>query len=325
MKFSIDSKIIKLNGDNKSKESTSEVKEETSEVKTCKPVLTDKHIYQFDVNRPRPKHLWAIQNLIPFKSTNVLLGKEGNGKTFLAIDLACHLAHGLPFMGLQVKKCAVLYILGEGGFGFDNRLRAWYQYHGDIDSTGVPIYIRNIPYQFDDKGSAQECTRRVKEILANHPDVDGCAVFIDTLNRNLSNDADENSNKRMGGFVNNVINTLSCMDKVFCFALHHKNRSGGIRGHSSLAGNADNILECKYNPGKMEANLSVLKAKESETGQHYSFKAHKVALPDKDEYGNQIETLVMDFDKKLESSSNDSDGNKELSGQGCSMLKTLVG
>lgn len=302
----------------KSKEPVSETKENLP--KTSK-IFEQTHIHRYDANRSRPKHLWAIQGLIPFKSTNIILGKEGNGKTFLAIDLACHLAHGLPFMGLQVKKCAILYILGEGGFGFENRIDAWYQHHQDINSENVPIYIRNIPYQFDVKESAQECRRMVAELIRCHPDMEGYAIFIDTLNRNLSNDADENSNKGMGGFVNNIINTLSCMDKVFCFALYHKNKQGKSRGHSSLEGNADNIWECTYNSESLEAKLSIKKAKESQTGQNYLFKAHKIALPHKDEYDNPIETLVMEFDKKLTSQS---DGDKDLSEHDKAYFDVLV-
>lgn len=286
--------------------------------------FTDKHIYRFDINRPQPKYLWAIQSLIPFKSSNILLGKEGNGKTFLTIDLAAHLAHGIPFMGLNVKKCAVFYILGEGGFGFDNRLKAWYQYNGHIDSKEGFIYVRNIPYQFDKDDSAKECKRMLNQIIKNHPDMEGYAIFIDTLNRNLSCEADENSNRGMGNFVNNIINNLSCMDKVFCFALHHKNKEGRIRGHSSLAGNADNIWECSYDPGNMEVNLSVIKAKESETGQNYLFRANKVVLDESDEYDNHIETLVLDFDKKLEGKVNNSDSDKPLSDQDKAYYDVLV-
>lgn len=54
----------------------------------------------------------------------------GAGKTWVVLDVAAHVAAGLPWQGRAVTRTRVLYVAGEGAPSFDTRLRAWEAKHG---------------------------------------------------------------------------------------------------------------------------------------------------------------------------------------------------
>lgn len=46
----------------------------------------------------------VVDGLMPRSGLTVLYGESGSGKTFNALDLACHVAAGLPWRGLDVEQ-----------------------------------------------------------------------------------------------------------------------------------------------------------------------------------------------------------------------------
>ncbi|MGR3342134.1 MAG: AAA family ATPase, partial [Paracoccaceae bacterium] len=55
---------------------------------------------------------------------SVVYGPPNAGKSFLALDIAHHIAIGKSWAGSRVHKSAVLYIASEGGLSFQNRVAA---------------------------------------------------------------------------------------------------------------------------------------------------------------------------------------------------------
>jgi hypothetical protein len=65
-----------------------------------------------------------------------LSAPSGSGKTWVVLDIAAHVAMGMPWQGREVAHRKVLYVAGEGAPSFDQRITAWEQKHGitaDID------------------------------------------------------------------------------------------------------------------------------------------------------------------------------------------------
>ena len=62
---------------------------------------------------------WLDRNCL-----SMLYGPSNAGKTFVALDIAMHIAAGKSWRGLRVNGGPVLYIAAEGGAGIRNRLAA---------------------------------------------------------------------------------------------------------------------------------------------------------------------------------------------------------
>jgi|GEM_PF-2120504 len=61
---------------------------------------------------PEPRH-YRVAGLLPADATTSLYADGGSGKSLLAVHLACHVALGLPWLGLDVDSTPVLYVDAE--------------------------------------------------------------------------------------------------------------------------------------------------------------------------------------------------------------------
>jgi hypothetical protein len=76
----------------------------------------------------RPEPAWSVDGLIPETGFTLLIGRNQVGKTFLGVDLACHISLGRPWFGRATRQTRVVYIDLEG---IDNdRVTAWMNHHG---------------------------------------------------------------------------------------------------------------------------------------------------------------------------------------------------
>ena len=64
-----------------------------------------------------PAENWLVKRLIPASSIVVFFGNSGHGKTFVVIDLLCHIAAGLEWCSNKTRKGPILYLAGEGQHG----------------------------------------------------------------------------------------------------------------------------------------------------------------------------------------------------------------
>src|SRR6266567_1539188 len=76
-----------------------------------------------------PEQDWIITNFLYEDAISVVYGPPGCGKSFIALDWACHLALGIDWLGRRVKHCRVIYIATEGVRGYRRRLQAWCAHH----------------------------------------------------------------------------------------------------------------------------------------------------------------------------------------------------
>jgi hypothetical protein len=88
---------------------------------------------------------WLVKHVVPADSIGVIYGGSGTFKSFIAIDLAMHIAHGMEWLGKKTKKGPVLIIAAEGGAGLWRRIVAWHRHRrlrwDDIDVRVLPMAI----------------------------------------------------------------------------------------------------------------------------------------------------------------------------------------
>lgn len=195
--------------------------------------------------RPKPKKLhelaknppgpYLIKGMLQRGSHTVMYGAPGAGKTFVALDLAYHVAAGKEWQGRRVKQGTVLYLAYEGIGGMAKRAAALAQHYGDGD---VPLYVTGADYNLREPAGR----KLLGEDLAHLPDKPALVV-IDTLARAMKG-GDENSAQDMGA-MNDAVSALIEATGACVMLLHHsgKNKAGGARGSSALLGAIDTEFE----------------------------------------------------------------------------------
>lgn len=178
---------------------------------------------------------YLIKGLLNRGSQAVAYGAPGEGKTFIALDIAYHVAAGKEWMGRRVHQGLVLYLAYEGVGGFVARSMALQRYYGDAD---VPLYIHSADYNLRDIAGRHG----LRDALATLPEKP-ILVVIDTLARAMKG-GDENSAQDMGALMD-AVGALSVSTGACVLLIHHcgKNKDGGARGSSALLGAIDTELE----------------------------------------------------------------------------------
>ena len=64
---------------------------------------------------PEPEQEWVIDGLVPSGTVTNLAGHGGTGKSLLLLEAAAHVVVGMPFLGRNVARGAVVYFSGEDG------------------------------------------------------------------------------------------------------------------------------------------------------------------------------------------------------------------
>lgn len=233
-----------------------------------------------DLQPPR----WLIKSLIEKDSLAVLYGKPGDGKSFLAIDMAASVATGTNWHSKKTAPGAVFYIAGEGQNGLARRFKGW-EIARDVSLKDAPLLISCTPIGLD----IEENAINVKEVvtaLASQLKQKPVLIVVDTLARNFA--GDENSTKDMNSFVRGM-DSLRIAWGTSILIVHHtgKDISKGARGSSVL--NA--AIDAEYSVKMDENNVITMashKMKEAELPPPLAFKLQRVKLPIDDEDGDDL-------------------------------------
>lgn len=215
---------------------------------------------------------WQIEGVIPEQSLVLLAGDTEAGKSFLALDLALRMVHGMAFCGREVAAGSVIYLAGEGHSGLAARLCAWRREHLVAEGAAGERYLVTAdgipPLSKDTMVKTIELVDMVAKEKGHKP----ALVVIDTLSQGLL-DGDEND----ASTVAPVLRGLSDLRKFFsCSVLlvHHLVKLNGgkgpptkptrdsIRGSSALTRNVDTILGLVVESGIRQ--LRVWKQKDGE-------------------------------------------------------------
>jgi hypothetical protein len=208
---------------------------------------------------------WLIDDVLPRAKVGVIYGASGSGKTFFALDMACHVHAGLPWRDCFTEKADVFYIAAEAGRGIKKRIAAWSSAHPE--QSNLPWFV---DYQPD---LAQlESVRDIRDSIKKRCPSAGL-IFVDTLA--LSHSGDENSTKDMSLMLRNC-QTLAEETGAVVILVHHtgKDETKGMRGSSAVYAGADFVYEIT-SAGK-EHGMQIDKQKDGERGRKFGFTLRSV-------------------------------------------------
>lgn len=212
-----------------------------------------------------------------------MFGAANVGKSFLLIDLACHIAAGMNWRNCITKKSTVLYIAGEGLSGLAGRFKAWTLRHGEIPDL---LFVRPFPVGLTSAGAAAALAERMSG-LPEKPRL----VILDTLAANFG-PGNENDAKDMAAALDGL-RTLGGDWLVLC--AHHTGHSDKerSRGHSSLFAALD-VEICVSRPDPAgPIKVSHTKCRDMERMEPLFFDLDPEKLPWADEDGDPINSLVL--------------------------------
>jgi len=230
---------------------------------------------------------YIVRGLLPRTGLAVVYGPPGCGKSFLALDVALHIADGRPWAGCRVNEVGVVYVAAEAGEGFKRRVIAARERLGVHGSSfALMTAAPNLGAQPGDTNAFASAIRAQCYALGWRPGI----VVLDTLARVIPG-VDENSSREMGRFISNaeaISRSLHCL----VLAIHHvgKNSESGMRGSSALHGASDVEWSIVNEDGVRTIKLA--KSKEGADDLSWTF-CLEVVQAGVDEDGEPITTCVV--------------------------------
>lgn len=223
-----------------------------------------------------------VQGLLTMDSESWMIGAPGSKKSFVATDIAAHVACGRPWQGLRVAQGDVVMIVAEGAGSMGPRIKAWQVEHGQPMSENVHILPR--PVQAVDLPAwavLREACRRLAPVL----------VVIDTQAR-VTVGLEENSAKEMGVYIE-AVRSIREATGACVLTVHHTGRQGGdARGSSAIDGAQTTELKVESTPGALRGKLKSEKQKDLQLAPDVEliFAVHEVGI---DEDGQKVTSLAV--------------------------------
>lgn len=171
-----------------------------------------------------------VKGWLSASGLSVLFGPSNAGKTFVALDIAMHVAAGEEWRGYKVNPGPVLYIAAEGGAGVLNRLAAF---------KAENPHMANAPFTLLPLGLDLHASGDAKIMASLLADTKPALIVVDTLARSIG-EGDENTAKDTALFVRNC-DLIRQVTGAHVMIIHHsgKEEGRGARGSSALRAAVD--------------------------------------------------------------------------------------
>ncbi len=231
-----------------------------------------------------------VERLLLDEAMSVIYGESGCGKTFLALDLALHVAAGCPWFGRAVEKGAVLYLALEGQHGIVNRIAAFKKLNHDCED--LPLAVVPVAVNLLDPTADTSRVIAAAKAAAGTLRLPVRLVVVDTLSRALAG-GNENSSEDMGALVRNGDRIRQTV-KAHVQYVHHsgKVQALGARGHSLLRAATDTEIEVSRDEERGESVARVTKQRELELEGEFGFRLDRVTLG-QDRRGKAVTSCVV--------------------------------
>lgn len=221
---------------------------------------------------------YLIKGVLLPAATAILYGPSASGKTFLVIHIACCLASGAHFFGRPVVEGATLYVVLEGQYGFDLRIKAALAHHPSIESR-VAYLKASMGLAFPE--SATLAVSSIIDAAKQHErqaQTPVRLIVIDTLARAMAG-----ANENDAAAVSEVMTSAAAIQAETGAAVlfvHHpgKDSNKGMRGSSALLAAADTVICVDREKAAPERRVTVEKCKDGEEGALGSFTLEQVSL-----------------------------------------------
>ncbi|MEZ8890189.1 helicase RepA family protein [Vibrio sp. 10N.247.311.14] len=216
---------------------------------------------------------WLVKSFFSKSSFGVIFGKSGSRKSFIAVDLSCSIATGIPWQNKTVATGAVVYVAAEGQTGMAQRIKAWEITNGQKVEH---LYLLGQSLLLSDASVRDSLIQSIHDI-ENKNGVKVQLVVLDTLARNF--EGDENSSDAMGKFIRGCDIVKDIADTTI-LCIHHcgKDTSKGVRGSSALIGACDFEFKVTHNATTNLTTLSNTKQKDAEAAPDFVFDFQAVSL-----------------------------------------------
>jgi hypothetical protein len=221
-----------------------------------------------------------INDLLFTNTNNVLFGASNAFKSFLAVDITCHVANGRNWHGSKVIEGGVIYVAGEGSYGVQRlRIPGWHKHHGIEFTDAIPIRVVSVNVLLD-VPEEQAAERLHRTGIAAFGKPTRLYVF-DVLKRSMK--GSESDDKTIAAVIATQQHLLRLADGSAILTLTHtgwadQNRT---RGHTDYWGSCDTRLKAEGDKENQTTVLEVERHKDAEGGQSWGFQLEETVVDEK--------------------------------------------
>ncbi len=203
------------------------------------PPRTLKLIRATDVS-PTPS-LYAdelVERVLGRKMMSCLYGPSNAGKSYVALDMACAVALGRPWMGRRTRRGLVLYLATEGGASVCDRVKAY-----RIEREAALDLLAIVPNAIDLRDESSNAA--LLDVIERAEMATGekvALIVADTLAA-MTPGGDENSGKDMGLVIQRAQGIIQRTGAHWLW-VHHtgKDTAKGMRGWSGMFAALDTAI-----------------------------------------------------------------------------------
>ncbi|HEX4333808.1 MAG TPA: AAA family ATPase [Usitatibacter sp.] len=228
-----------------------------------------------------------VKGIIGRGDFGVIYGGPSTGKTFLTIDMACHVALGEPWRGRKTSAALAVYVAAEAGRSILTRfVAARERLVPEGREMRVPLAIITRPVNLALPAEVDGLVVELRAIAEECSDAQGVGLVVfDTLSRSMPG-ADENASSDLTRVIA-AIDLIRGELGASVVAVHHsgKDASKGARGHSALVAAADFVI------GVADHVATIEKVRDAVAGQAIPFALEVVQLGE-DRDGDPITTCI---------------------------------
>jgi len=215
-----------------------------------------------------PAATWLVEDICQQDSQVMVYGASGDGKSFVALDLALSVAAGREWHGHAVSKGLVVYIAAEGGRGIQRRIAAWQQHHQCV--VGSEAFFALDAPQLTDR---QQLHGLISAIRQHGIPV---LIVLDTLARTFVG-KEENSAKDAGEWIAAAARLQGEFNSTV-MTVHHTGKAKKTeRGSGAFRGALDTAIVVKKSGNTI--TVSCDKQKDEEEFENLALTLTTVDLP----------------------------------------------
>lgn len=203
-----------------------------------------------------------VQGALTAGGMSVGYGESNSGKSYLFSHLAFCMTRGVPWLGRQLQKGAVLYVAGEGAASIRRRLRAHERHFNcKVGAFGLIPHALSL---LDGSADVEELVAKIREAQSEVGE-SVILVIVDTLARAMAG-ANENASEDMGRLVR-AGDRIREETGAHVLWVHHsgKDQAKGARGHSSLRAALDTEIEVTADVATKVHTAAITKQRDLDT------------------------------------------------------------